>query len=324
MRVCSTEHLRRLFSAHLAPALSALILLAGLIGAATPGAAAEDDPAPTAETVGGAGSAPVIAQDGGAGVNYTQVQILSVRVPGADGAGRDGDSSLAISRPDRIGRLQEITDDARYQGVVLSAIGDGAATPTLAAGQLGITDGFRAEKAVQIIAVTAAAPPTAVYSSTFDVAAVASSGLAVTINTSGVCTGGGRGSATVVMTSGTGICRVHYNQAGDAKYNAAPEATSATTATKVDQTVSPTAAYGSAFDVTAAASSGLAASITASGACTGGGKGSARILMTSGTGICTVHYKQAGDANYSAASEVTYDIAATRADQRIRVTGPVP
>ena len=110
MTVCSMEHLRRRFSADLASALSALVLLAGLIGAAMPGVAAEDDPAPTAEPVGGADSAPVIAEDGGAGVPYDQVQILSVSVPGADGAGRGGDPSLAGSRPDGIGRLQPATE----------------------------------------------------------------------------------------------------------------------------------------------------------------------------------------------------------------------
>ena len=47
--------------------------------------------------------------------------------------------------------------------------------------------------------------------------------------------------------------------------------------------------------------------ITVAGVCSiqSGGTGGATILMTSGTGTCTVHYNQAGDANYNAASEVT-------------------
>jgi hypothetical protein len=68
-----------------------------------------------------------------------------------------------------------------------------------------------------------------------------------------------------------------------------------------------TAAYNSTFNVSAAASSGLPVAITATGACSvsTGGSSSATILMTSGTGTCTVNYDQAGNATYSAAQEVT-------------------
>src|SRR5688500_20358107 len=76
------------------------------------------------------------------------------------------------------------------------------------------------------------APATAVYNTTFNVAATASSGLDVTITATGVCTvqSGGTNSATILMTSGTGTCTVHYNQAGDANYNPAPEVTENVTA----------------------------------------------------------------------------------------------
>ena len=39
------------------------------------------------------------------------------------------------------------------------------------------------------------------------------------------------------MTSGTGTCTVHYNQAGNDNYNAAPEKTEDVTAEKADQTI---------------------------------------------------------------------------------------
>ena len=39
--------------------------------------------------------------------------------------------------------------------------------------------------------------------------------------------------------------------------------------------------------------------------------------MTSGTGTCTVHYNQAGDANYDAATEVAEEVTAQKASQTI-------
>jgi hypothetical protein len=55
-----------------------------------------------------------------------------------------------------------------------------------------------------------------VFGGTFNVAATASSGLDVAITTTGGCSGGGTGSVTITMTSGTTDCVVHYNQAGTA------------------------------------------------------------------------------------------------------------
>src|SRR6266508_1489461 len=63
--------------------------------------------------------------------------------------------------------------------------------------------------------------------------------------------------AAITMTRGIATCRDHYNQAGDDNYNAATEVTSATTATKINQTINVTtaapadAAYNSSFHVAA-------------------------------------------------------------------------
>src|SRR5687768_4761747 len=197
-----------------------------------------------------------------------------------------------------------------------------------------VTESVTAEKADQTITVTMNAPATAVYNTTFNVAATASSGLDVTITATGVCTvqSGGTNSATILMTSGTGSCTVHYNQAGDANYNAPTDVTESVTAQKADQTITvttnapATAVYNTTFNVAATASSGLDEPIRATGVCTvqSGGTNSATILMTSGTGSCTVHYNQAGDANYNAAPEVTESVTAQKADQTITVTMNAP
>jgi hypothetical protein len=71
-------------------------------------------------------------------------------------------------------------------------------------------------------------------------------------------------------------------------------------------TAAPGAANdGVAFSVGATASSTLPVAITTLGACVGSGSGSANITMISGTGTCVVYFDQAGNANYSAAPEVT-------------------
>ena len=46
--------------------------------------------------------------------------------------------------------------------------------------------------------------------------------------------------------------------------------------------------------------------------------------MTSGTGTCSVKYDQAGDANYSAAPQVTESVTAQKASQAINVTTHAP
>ncbi|MBI5822734.1 MAG: sortase [Chloroflexi bacterium] len=87
--------------------------------------------------------------------------------------------------------------------------------------------------AAQTITVITSAPATASNGSTFDVAATATSGLPVTITTSGVCTGGDTdGTATITMTSGTGTCSVFYDQAGDGNYLQAPKVQEDVTATE--------------------------------------------------------------------------------------------
>jgi hypothetical protein len=88
----------------------------------------------------------------------------------------------------------------------------------------------------QTITVNTNAPVSATYRSTFPVAATSDSGLAVAITTTGGCSIAG---ANVTMTSGTTGCVVHYNQAGNASYNAAPEVTETTLAVKQILTITP-------------------------------------------------------------------------------------
>ncbi len=189
-------------------------------------------------------------------------------------------------------------------------------------------------KGNQTISVGTPAPGSAVYGTSFNVAASASpSGLPVTATGSGGCSGTGTGTVAITMTSGTTPCTVTYTQAGDANYFAATNngTTNTTTATKATQTITVTtpapaqAAYSSSFDVAATASSGLGVAITASNGCTGSGTGAATITMNAGGGqACTVSYAQAGNANYSAAAAPAGTPSTTKVSQSITVTTPAP
>jgi hypothetical protein len=103
------------------------------------------------------------------------------------------------------------------------------------ANYMGSTDSktFTIAKANQVINATTHAPASAVFNTTFTVAASGgASGSAVVITTSGSCSGSGNNSANIVMTSGTGTCTVRYNQAGNENYNPAAQVVQYTTAQK--------------------------------------------------------------------------------------------
>jgi hypothetical protein len=169
----------------------------------------------------------------------------------------------------------------------------------------------------QTITVGTHAPTNAAFNSSFTVAATASSGLPVAYTSTGVCTNSG---ATFTMTAATGTCTVHYNQAGNASFNAAPEVTDSVTAQKAAQTITFAAPSGVKFgdadlDLGATASSGLAVSYASSttGVCTiVAGK-----LHVVAAGTCSVTASQAGNSNYNAAPDVTRSFSIGKADQTI-------
>ena len=187
-----------------------------------------------------------------------------------------------------------------------------------------VTETVNATPASQTITFTTNAPASAANNSNFTVAASASSGLAVSYSSAGVCSNSG---ATYTMTSGTGTCSVIANQAGNSNYAAAPQVTETVNAAPTGQTITFTtsapasAAYNSSFTVVATASSGLAVVFTSAGACSNSG---ATYTMTSGTGMCSVIANQPGNSNYAAAPQVTQTAKATLATQKITFTTKAP
>ncbi len=84
----------------------------------------------------------------------------------------------------------------------------------------------------------------------------------------------------------------------------------------LDQTLTVTghaparAMIGDIFAVAATATSGLPVAITATGACSGSGAGTALVTMTATNGNCLVAFNQAGDTNFGAALPVMEQVRA--------------
>ena len=186
----------------------------------------------------------------------------------------------------------------------------------------------------QTISFTTAAPAAAATGGSYTPAASASSGLpvayAVAPTSAGVCVLSGG----VVSFVGTGTCRVLADQAGNASYDPAPQASQSfgvsppplTLQTIAFTSAAPTAAvYGGApYAVTATASSGLPVAFStpasSNGICTVSGS----TVSLVGGGTCTISANQAGNGSYAAAPQAQQSFTVARAAQTITITSTPP
>jgi hypothetical protein len=135
-------------------------------------------------------------------------------------------------------------------------------------------------------------------------------------------------SGSTVSFIGAGTCRIDANQAGDANYNAAPQAQQTFGVGKASQTITfpnpgpLTFTSGGSFALGATASSGLAVAYTSTTAsvCTVSGS----TVMMVGAGTCTITADQVGNGSYNAAPQVSDDIAVGKASQTINYTSTAP
>jgi photosystem II stability/assembly factor-like uncharacterized protein len=184
-----------------------------------------------------------------------------------------------------------------------------------------VTETVNAQKAAQVILIGTHAPASATYGTGFTVSATGGgSGNAVTYGSSGGCSNTG---ADFTMTSGSTVCTVSYDQAGDSNYAAAPERNETVSADKASQTIHvgtaapASAVYGTSFNVSATGGgSGNSITYGSSGGCSNSG---GHYTMTSGTTACSVTYDQAGDSNYSAAPQQSNSVTAVKANQTIHI-----
>jgi Bacterial Ig domain len=192
------------------------------------------------------------------------------------------------------------------------------------------------DKGDQTISFTSTAPAGAtVGGPTYNVTATSTSGLTVALtvdaSASAVCSISG---STVSFLS-VGTCVIDANQAGDASYNAAPQAQQSDPVAKGDQTITFTSTApagakvgGPTYTVTATASSGLPVTLTidaaASSVCTISGSTSGSTVSFIGAGTCVIDANQAGNADYNAAPQVQQSDPVAKGDQTITFTSTAP
>ena len=156
--------------------------------------------------------------------------------------------------------------------------------------------------------ITFASAPTVAIGTAGTVSATATSGLPVTYSslTPSICSANG----STINGSSIGTCTIAADQAGNGTYSSAPRATQSFAIVKIGQSVSfgaaPAIATGGVGTVSAAASSSLAVTLGSStpGVCSISGNTVTGITP----GACFIFANQAGNANYSAAAQVTQSL----------------
>ena len=211
----------------------------------------------------------------------------------------------------------------------------GAGTVVLAADQGGNSEFNPAKEVTTSFAVAKAAQTVAAFSpvssQTFGTAPfaitppAASSGLTVTVT---VKSGPAKITNGVVTLAGVGTVVLEATQAGNANFNAATAVTTSFTVTKGSQTIAafatiPSKTFGEpAFTVAApAASSGLPVTVTV---LSGPAKLLRGELTVTGVGAVTLAANQAGNADFSAATQVTTSFTVDQASQTIAAFKTVP
>ena len=186
-------------------------------------------------------------------------------------------------------------------------------------------------KSPQTIHFTSSAPAGAVVGgSAYNATATASSGLAVVFSaapgSAGICTVTG----SSVSFVGAGTCTINADQSGNGSFLAAPQAQQSFAIGAAPQTISFTsappgsAAVGGTYTVTAAASSGLPVTFSATAGSAGICTVSGATVSLIGVGTCTLNANQAGNASYLAAGQVQQSFAVGRGSQTITITSTPP
>jgi sugar lactone lactonase YvrE len=168
-------------------------------------------------------------------------------------------------------------------------------------------------QASQTITFTPLTSPMQYTTTPITLAATASSGLTVTFS---VLSGPGTVSGNNLTITGVGTIVVAADQAGSANYLAAPEATQSLVVTQASQTInfpaptSPVTYSTTPIALSATSSSSLAVTFSV---VSGPGTISGTSLTLTNSGTVVIAANQSGNANYSAASQVTHSITVNAA-----------
>ncbi|HZW52349.1 MAG TPA: Ig-like domain repeat protein, partial [Rudaea sp.] len=206
--------------------------------------------------------------------------------------------------------------------------GDANYTPALQ-----VQQSFSVGKGSQTISFTSTAPAAAaVGGSTYTVTATSSAGLtpvtlAIDAASSAVCSISG----STVSFTGVGTCTIDANQAGNANYNAAPQAQQSFAVGKGSQTITFTSnappnavVAGPTYTVTATASSGLSVALTIDATATSVCSIAGSTVSFTASGTCVIDANQAGDANWNAAPQAQQSFAVSKNNQTITFSSTAP
>lgn len=246
----------------------------------------------------------------------------SVVVGGTGTANATATSGLAVSYSSTTPSACSVNASS---GLV-TGLAAGTNNCTIAANQAGdvnwnpatqVTQTFSIGKASQ--SITFGTAPTIAVGGTGTVTATGgASGNPViyTNTTTGICTVSGTNGSTVTGVA-AGTCTIAANQAGNTDYTAAPQVTQNITIGQGSQTITfgaaPTVVLGGTGTMSAtggASGNPVTFTSTTTGVCTvSGTNGSTVTGVTAGT--CTIAANQAGNTNYTAATQVTQSLTVT-------------
>ncbi|MGD0731538.1 MAG: hypothetical protein ABR956_09745, partial [Terracidiphilus sp.] len=196
-------------------------------------------------------------------------------------------------------------------GTVVVAANQGGNSTYAAAPQ--VTKNVVVNQASQSITFTQPTTPVSYGVSPISLSATATSGLAVSFS---VTSGPGTISGSTLTVTGVGTIVVAANQAGNTNYTAAAQVTKSVVVSQGSQTITFTAptspvTYGvSPISLSATASSGLAVTFSV---VSGPGTVSGSTLTVTGVGTIVVAANQAGNADYTAAAQVTQSVVVNSA-----------
>jgi len=195
-----------------------------------------------------------------------------------------------------------------------------------------VQQSFAVGKGSQTLSFTSTAPAAAtVGGATYTVSATSTAGLtvALTIDASAasICSISG---STVSFTA-VGTCVIDANQAGNANYNAATQIQQSFSVGQGSQTISFTSTApagatvaGPTYTVSATATSGLPVTLTIDATATSVCSIAGSTVSFQSVGTCVIDANQAGNANYTAAPQVSQSFAVGKGNQTISFTSLPP
>jgi hypothetical protein len=205
---------------------------------------------------------------------------------------------------------------------MVTAIGVGNASVQAASGSVTAGAGVTVTQAAQVITFT---PPATVIYGVSPITLTATGGGSNNAVSFSVVSGPASLNGSTLTINGAGTVVVSADQAGNVNYTAAPEVTRSIVVTQAAQAINftpPTTLPYGVSPITLTATGGGSNNAVSFSVVSGPASLSGSMLTINGVGTVVISADQAGNANYSAAPEVTQSIVVSQAAQVITFTPP--